>query len=335
MRWSDVHVTASAMALGKAEDTATAVSEGRYYPAFHAAHGYLSVSVADDDRPAMDMAVDAARQALSRSRLNPADIGLVIHSSVDHQGPDDIPPASYIHGKAVGGRASAVEVKQACNGGIAALELGSAYLTAMAPGSSVLITTSDRCEPGTDRYRSSLGELAGDGATALILSRGGGVARVLSTAIVGDGSFLGLPVPAAQVPKTGTRQELLAEQRRRLQPMLRAMSALQRESVDAALADAATDGAGISRWVFANVGLFLVDRKFRLAFDIDYSKTTWDWGRTVGHLNAGNQIAGFTHLIESGAIRPGDRIALCGNGVGFSYGCAILEIAANPDWSSG
>jgi 3-oxoacyl-[acyl-carrier-protein] synthase III len=335
MRWSDVHVTASAMVLGKPEDTATAVSQGRYYPAFHAAHGYLSVSVADDDRPAMEFAVDAARLALSRSRMDPADIGLTIHASVDRQGPDDIPPASYIHGKAVGGRASALEVKQACNGGIAALEMGAAYLTAMTAASSVLITTSDRCEPGADRYQSGLGELAGDGATALILSRVAGVARVLSTVILGDGSFLKLPGAAPPAPGTGSsRQELIAEQRRRLQPMLRAMSALQRQCVEAALADAGTDGADISRWVFANVGLFLVDRKFRDAFGVDDSKTTWEWGRTVGHLNAGNQIAGLTYLIESGAVRPGDRIALFGNAVGFSYGCAVIEITANPDWAA-
>jgi 3-oxoacyl-[acyl-carrier-protein] synthase-3 len=136
------------------------------------------------------------------------------------------------------------------------------------------------------------------------------------------------------VPKTADRQAFVAEQRRRLQPMLRAMSALQRDSVTAALADARTESAGISRWVFANVGLFLVDRGFRSALGIDDSKTTWDWGRTVGHLNAGNQIAGLTHLLESGAVRPGDRVALCGNGVGFSYGCAILQIEAAPDWAT-
>lgn len=335
MRWTDVNVAASAMALGKAEDTATAVSEGRYYPAYHAAHGYLSVSVADDDRHAMEFAVDAARLALSRARLDPADIGLTIHASVDRQGPQEIPPASYIHGRAVGGTGSALEVRQACNGGIAAMEIGAAYLTAMNAVASVLITTSDKCEPGTDRYRTSLGELAGDGATAMILSRTAGVASVLSTVLVGNGSFLRLPGAAGSAPAGRSRQELIAEQRRWLQPMQRAMSALQRQCVDTALADAGTDGAGISRWVFANAGLFLVDRKFRDAFGIDDAKTTWEWGRTVGHLNAGNQIAGLTHLIESGAVGPGDRVALCGNGVGFSYGCAVVEVTASPDWSVG
>jgi 3-oxoacyl-[acyl-carrier-protein] synthase-3 len=26
-------------------------------------------------------------------------------------------------------------------------------------------------------------------------------------------------------------------------------------------------------------------------------------------------------------VRAGDRVALCGNGIGFSYGCAVLEIS--------
>lgn len=326
-----MYVNACAMELGSIEDTTVAVADGRYDPELREAHGYFSISVIEDERGVLDVAVDAAKEALARAGVRAADVRLVVHVSCETHGPDDFPPASYVQGKTVGNTALAVEVRQACNGALAALELGAAYLSAAPASASALVTTSDRIHPGTDRYRAGQGELSGDGATAAVLSRGAGVARLLSTAVVGDGRFLG--IGAADPDEFPSRAAYLAERRRLLRPMLRAMAEHERHSVELALADAGLASDDISRWVFANVGQFLVDQEFRKRFGITEPMTTWDWGRTVGHLGAGNQLAGLTHLIETGTVRVGDRVALCGNGVGFSYGCAIVEISTEPGWA--
>jgi 3-oxoacyl-[acyl-carrier-protein] synthase-3 len=327
-----VYVDALAMELGRAEDTAVAVADGRYDPELREAHGYSSISVIDEDEPGvLDLAADAAKRALSRAGVRAADVRLVVHVSCETHGPDDFPPASYVQGQTVGNTALAVEVRQACNGALAALELGAAYLSAVPAPVCALITTSDRVRPGTDRYRAGGGELSGDGATAAVLSRGAGVARLLSSAVIGDGRFLG--IGAADPDEFPSRAAYRTEQRRRLRPMLRAMAEQERHSVELALADAGLASGDIDRWVFANVGQFLVDQELRKTFGITEPMTTWDWGRTVGHLGAGNQFAGLTHLIETGAVRAGDRVALCGNGVGFNYGCAIVEISTEPGWA--
>src|ERR1700690_2220835 len=333
MRWSDVYISGSAVGLGDREDTAAAVADGRYDPDYQLAHGYLSVSVAPGDLLAEDMAVSAARRALSRSGVDPAGVRLVLYvSSTDPEGPDDLVPASYVQGQVVPGPASAVEVKQACNAALAALELAAAYLAAAPDGWSALVTTSDKYGlPG--RYRFDPGNLPGDGATGLVLTRGRGVARLLSTAIVGDGRFNRTgAAPGDAGPDPADRRALLVEQRRRLQPMLRAMAARQRECLSLALADAGLDRGEISRWVVPNVGPFMVNEGFRKVFGIEESMTAWDWGRTTGHLGTGDQFAGLTHLLEAGAVRAGDRVALFSNGVGFSYGCAIVEITGEPGW---
>ncbi|MEV0699560.1 ketoacyl-ACP synthase III family protein [Saccharopolyspora sp. NPDC050389] len=334
MRWSDIHVKAGAVALGRREDTATAVADGRYDPDYCAAHDYESVCVAKDDELALDLAVDAARRALSRSGVDSAAIKLVVYVSSTPGGPDGIVPASYLQGKAVGaGTASALEVRQTCNGGLAALELAAAYLSAAPAGWSALIATSDKHQlPGAERYRSDPGNLDADGAAALVLSRGNGVARILSTVVLGDGRFSDVALDGPQ--NYANRQEFLAEQRRRLQPMLASAAALQRESVATALAEAGVLSAEINRWVFANVGRLMVDQEFRKEFGIEESRTTWDWGRTVGHTGTADQFAGLTHLLETGAVHVGDRVALCGNGVGFSHGCAVVDIVDEPEWSA-
>ena len=330
MRWSDVYVNSCAMALGRREDTDEAVADGRYDPEYQIAHGYRSVSVTEYEM-AMDLAVDAGRSALSRSSVSVDDVRLLIHTYCNPQGPSRIQPASYVQGKVLGRGGSALEVNQACNGGIAALEMGAAYLGAGTAGSAVLLTTSDKhpADEGS-RYRTDPGNLPGDGGTGIVLTRGAGVARLLSTSIIGDGSF---SIPNfAQAKDYGTRKEFLDEQRRRLLPMLKAMADLQRECAVRALAVAGVERTQISWWVFSHTGNFLANQAFREEFNIEDSATTWDWGRTVGHFGAGDQIAGLTHLIESGAVAVGDRVALFGNGVGFSYGCAVLEITAEPAW---
>ena len=114
-----MYVNASAMVLGRIEDTAVAVADGRYDADFHEAHGYLSVSVVHDGRGVLDLAVDAARAALSRADVPAADVRLVVHVSCETHGPDDFPPASYIQGHTVGNTAFAVEIRQACNGALA------------------------------------------------------------------------------------------------------------------------------------------------------------------------------------------------------------------------
>lgn len=331
MRWSDIHIKAGAMALGRREDTASAVADGRYDPEFHEAHGYQSLCVADGTL-AVDLAVDAAGAALSRSGVDPADIALIVYVSSTPGGPDGLVPASYLQGKVVGTRISALEVSQTCNGALAALELSAAYLTA-APDAAVLLVTSDKHQlSDSERYRADPGNLDADGASALVLSRRDGVARLLSTVVVGDGRFNDLSLLDPE--SFPDRPSFLAEYRRRLRPMTEAMSDLRRESIARALTEADVDSAGVNRWVFANIGRLMIDWGLLEAFDIKESQTTWDWGRTVGHTGTGDQFAGLTHLLETGQVHVGDRIALCGNGVGFSYGCAVLEVAAEPAWDT-
>lgn len=333
MLWKDMYVSGCAAVLGDREDVGTAVAAGRYPREDMVADGYLSVSVTGDGA-AMDLAVAAVGAALARSDVDHADIRLIIHASCGPQGPAHIAPASYVQGRSVGGTGCALEVKQFSNGGMAALELAAAYLSAAPAPAAALLTTSDTFRlPSIDRYRSDPGNILADGATGVVLSRRGGVAMLLCTTVLGDGAYSDLRVSDTSWTASD-RERFLVEHGHRLLEMVGSMSALQQRSVAQALAETGLGSGDISRWVFANVGLAQVDQEFRRTFGIDESRTTWEWGRTVGHLGAGDQIAGLTHLLETGAVRAGDRIALCGMGSGFSFSCAVLEIVEEPGWDA-
>jgi hypothetical protein len=55
-------------------------------------------------------------------------------------------------------------------------------------------------------------------------------------------------------------------------------------------------------------------------------QSSWDYGRTVGHLGAGDHFAGIHHLMQTGAIGTGDRLMMIGAGIGFNFVAVVIEI---------
>jgi 3-oxoacyl-[acyl-carrier-protein] synthase-3 len=102
-----------------------------------------------------------------------------------------------------------------------------------------------------------------------------------------------------------------------------------------ALADAGVESGDVARWIFPNTGLGVVNWNVRKRdFGIEEWMTTYEWGRTVGHIGAGDQFAALAYLLESGAVHAGDKVVLVGAGAGFNFGSAVLEIVAEPEWPS-
>ncbi|QIS09874.1 ketoacyl-ACP synthase III family protein [Nocardia arthritidis] len=346
MRWNDIYIDSCAAKLGRRENVGTAVEEGRYDAKEAAVEGYWSVCVADQG-PAIAFAVTAAERALKRTEVAPPDFVIVLHSSCSNQGLDHFAPASYVQGRTIGGVAAAMEVKQYSNGGLAALEIGAAYLQASSKTSAALLTTSDIFAlPAFDRYRSDKGVVFGDGGTGLVLTRRSGVAKLLSTNVISDGTYgavyigndigtgiVGSDTVVGPVDLRARRKEYLIDNMALLMKVVESMTKRQCDSVRGALADADLSCRDIDRWILTNVGQSMVDRQFNHEFAIEEVATTWNWGREVGHLGAADQIAGLTYLLETGALNPGDRVALCGVGMGFTYACAVLEIIERPEWS--
>ncbi|GAA5071493.1 ketoacyl-ACP synthase III family protein [Nocardia iowensis] len=345
MQWKGIYLNAAAVSLGRKEETAVAVAEGRYAAEENEVDGYLAIRVEDKRASAVEMAIDAAKLAVQRAGSAADEVDLVVHASCGHPGIDHFASASYIQHHTLGGTANALEVRQFSNGGLAAIEVAAALLTARTAPSAALITTADRfAHPGYDRYRSDKGILLSDGATGLVLSRSPGVAELLSTGLLGDttwgDAYIGdepwtdaAQISGRPVDLRTRREQFLAAHGDVLVEVVQSVTQRQQEAVEIALADAGLTSADVARWVFPNHGLTVVDWTFRKGIGIEEAQTTWEWGRQIGHIGAGDQTAGLTHLLETRAVRPGDIVALCGVGMGFSYGCVLVRILEQPEWS--
>ena len=342
MRVENIYLRGTGVCLPPRLRVEDAVAAGDCPARTAAATGVASVAVSADDSAA-ELAVGAARTALERSGAGAEDIDLILHADTYHQGQDLWPVASYIQREALGSgnSASAVEIRQMSNGGMAALELATGYLSAMPGRCEALLTTGDRfCEPGIDRWRTDPGTPYADGGTALVLSRRTGFARLRSLSLFADPDLE--PLHRGEDPFTkapfGHRIPVDFEEAKRafvgrvgMSYAITRAHAGQQKVIKEALADADLELSEAEWVLLPHFGQRRLRAIYHRPFGIDPSRTTWEWSRTVGHLGAGDQFAGLDHLVSTGRAAPGDRIVLIGVGAGYSWGCAVVEMLQGRD----
>lgn len=344
MKYDDVYIAGNGSRLPPALTVDDAAAQGLCRPKDVARTAYASVTVSTEES-APEMAAHAARQALERSGLVPGDVELLLYANVYYQGHDMWAPASYVQRVALGNACPAVEIRQMSNGGMAALELAATHLTAVRGPSAVLTVAADRfCPPGIDRWFSDPGTVFGDGGSALALSNQDGFARLVSLATYSDAELEGMhrgadpfgPAPfTMRTPldvktcqkdflSTTSTSETVARSR-----------AGQREALQHALKDAEAELDAIDWFVLPHFGRRRLEANYTDPLGIDPDRTTWSWFRAVGHLGAGDQFASLGHLVDTGAVKPGDRCLLMGTGAGFTWSSAVVDILRRPTWAVG
>lgn len=342
MRVEDIWIRGTSVRFPASASVADAVASGACPPRVAAATGLESVAYSPDESAA-EMAARAARQALERAGSGAEDVDLILHADTYHQGQDLWPVASYIQREALGNSCPAVEIRQMSNGGLAAMDLATAYLTAGHGRGDALLTTADRfCAPGIDRWNTDPGTPYADGATALVLSRRGGFAALKSLALLADPELEPLhrgddpftPAPFShRMPVDFDEAKRAFIGRTGMSFAITRAHNGQQAVIKQALADAGTE-LGEARWVILpHFGRRRLQSIYYRPFGIEADRTTWEFSRTVGHLGAGDQFASLDHLVVSGRAGPGDRVVMVSVGAGYSWGCAVVEITGRPDWS--
>lgn len=339
---AEISVAACAYWLPDRLATEEAEARGVCPPGTGAETGLETVTVSDGPS-GPEMAARAARVALERSDTGPGDVELILHASIYYQGQELWAPASYVQRAAVGNQCPAFSLGQVSNGGMGAMELANAHLQTASDTSSVLITTGDRfCPPGFDRWGSDPGTVYADGGTAVVLTRGRGFARLLGLASASRPELEGMhrgAAPFGAVPFThrdrvdlgACKDEFIRGAGRSF--VISQMVEGQRQVLKEALSQADTEMEDIDWFVLPHLGRRRLSATYFTPFGIDAARSTWAWARTVGHLGAGDQFSGLTHLVESGVVEPGQRILMVGVGAGFSWTCAVIEIRDRPSWA--
>ncbi|MFF3396750.1 ketoacyl-ACP synthase III family protein [Streptomyces sp. NPDC002669] len=318
-----------------------AVERGWYDAALRESSGMISVAVGGDT-PAPDMAVSAARDAMKRSGHRPEDIDVLIHTPVFHQGPDIWSAPHYILHNTLDRPIPALELRQGCLGMVTSLRFAANLLMADRDSTAVLVTAGDNFStPNVDRWTVSSNYILADAGSAVVLSKRGGFAKLLSVGSVSipEAELLhrgGDPLfpPSVTLGKgldLEARTDHLREQwAKGVVPPVFHLGDIVNETVDATLAEAGLTMDDITRVAHSGVAWEQVENGFLAPLGIDSSRGTWEFNRRTGHSGGTDQIVGLDHLLSSGQLEPGDHVLLLAAAVGMEVGSAVLEIVEIP-----
>jgi 3-oxoacyl-[acyl-carrier-protein] synthase-3 len=301
--------------------------------------GWTGVAVAGDVS-APDLAVQAAKQAIAQAMHEDSEFAVLIHAGSSHQGPDFWPAHSYIQRHTIGGDAPAMEIRQSCNGMLAAIELAGSFLVAQ-NATAALVTAADNFgHPLVDRRDYASGaatnrpSILGDGATAVVLSRREGFARlraVRSTSVpwLEEMYRSGIPLfpPCATVGRTVHIGDRIAHYSR-TKDFTAAKLALRDARTDlakATLAEAGVDAGQITRVTHVFSGGEPYIHSILAPLGIDTSRGMLEFGRSVGHLGPNDHVAALDHLLTTGSLAPGDHVLMLSNG-GGSLTAVVIEM---------
>jgi 3-oxoacyl-[acyl-carrier-protein] synthase III len=349
MRITDVFIAGLGSCLPESFPAARAVELGLYSQEEYDSSGWTGAAVAGD-LPAPDMAVRAASQALARSGHSQSEVGLLLHASFLHQGPDGWSAHHYIQRHTIGHCVPAFEIRQTCSGMLGAVELACCYLTASDRHPAALVTGADNFGTSlVDRWQYSAGVTAsrrtilGDAGSAILLSRRAGFARLRAIASASlpdlEEMYRGdLPLfpPTCTTGEPMRLGERMAEfERGNPAAFADAKKQLQEARTDLArqvLDEAGVSPSDITRATHVFGGKEEYVRSVLAPLGIDASRGVLEFGRRLGHLSVNDQIVGLTHLVETAAVGPGDHVLMLSVGGGMALSCAVVEIIERVGW---
>jgi 3-oxoacyl-[acyl-carrier-protein] synthase-3 len=337
MKVDDIYVAGVGSFLPDPVDTAEAVAKGWYDAEDRENSGFAAIAVAGST-PAPDMAVEAARTALKQAGHDPAEINALFHSNTHPQGPEGWSAQHYILRQTVNRPITAVEVRLGCLGLLASIQLGCCFLAAVPERTAVLLTSADNMgTPIINRWRTSKLYVLADGGGAMVLSKRGGFAKVLS---VGSFSKPGMeelhrggeemfpPGITVGTPLDfeARRQYWLKKWAEGVPPPQGDLSAVVVEAVNRTLAEAGVTMDDIARVINVCLARGPLHDIFLDPLGIPEERSTWDFNRRTGHAGSVDHVAGLEYVWSAGQVGIGDRVLLLGATPGAEAACAVLEI---------
>ncbi|MFG2533170.1 ketoacyl-ACP synthase III family protein [Streptomyces sp. NPDC048516] len=289
----------------------------------------------------VDMAVDAGRQALQRANLDPAALDLLVHAPMAREVPEAWAPSGYILRELKCGPTAAHTVSQGCNATLAGLELAAGWLSLAAARSTALVTSALKAEPPYyERWRSAgFGMALGDGASAVLVGRAPGIARIDAINSVTHPDLEGLHRGSLDLSDQAAlaHQKVDVPARAReyaMEPgfdsfdLHRMFSTMYADVARLSLDEHGIGPEDLKRVLFTNAGAALIEADVMQPLGLPMELSTWDYGRTIGHIGASDQILSLDHLFHTGELAVGDRVLLVGGTQGYNVSSVLLTVTA-------
>ncbi|MGI5403153.1 ketoacyl-ACP synthase III family protein [Streptomyces sp. CA-135486] len=312
------------------------VAEGVLDADAPAAAGVVEVPVSTSLAPP-EMAVRAGRAALARSGTDPADIAVLLHAWIYHQGHDFWSPAHYVADGVGAWAAEPFGIQQMCHAGAMALHTAAVRLTADRAARAALVTTADRFTGGGfDRWHGDYHVAYGDGATAAVLGRSGRGLRLIAQSVYaapdmesmyrGDDPFSTAPLAHSRpIDIRRTKKAFLAAGG--MDRFAKTGPEAVRAVLLSALDDAGLDprDARIRCVALPRLGPKTVELMYLPVVGELLSAEPLRLGARTGHLGCGDVLANLADITEQEILAPGEFALLLTGGGGFTWSCLVVQ----------
>jgi 3-oxoacyl-[acyl-carrier-protein] synthase-3 len=324
---------------------ATIVGTGRYVPARVVTNAELEASLGEpvgdwlvanvgiearhvmaDDETTSDLAVAAARQALARAGIEPADLDLLI---VATDTPDYLSPAtaSVVQAKLGARNAGTYDLNAACAGWVTGLDVAAKTIATDADYRHVLVVGAygmSRFVDWTDKYTCTL---FGDGAGAVVLGASDRPG-VLAAKLEADGRFhdaLGIYTGGAWRPATAAAIERFGRPRVEFVRKFPASFNVERwpPLVRSVLAKAGLTLDEVALFVFTQLNRRTIEATME-ALGQPPSKTIWIMDKW-GYVGSACIPMALDEAVLTGRLRRGDVVVFCASGGGLAMAAAVVR----------
>jgi 3-oxoacyl-[acyl-carrier-protein] synthase III len=301
MRTPDTYLRSVGVYLPAMVGLRTAIAQGRY-PADESEYLRLGGAAVAADVPAPELAIRAARQAFERAHApSPADLDLMLAVlTCGHHAPADWQPRHYLQQHLTGEDVPTIEVRDGCCGMFSALEMAAGYLQAAPGRRTALLVGADSRGPDSSGANSSGPDsraVPGDAGCALLISRDGGFAAVLSL--------------NAATQDAAERSEKSVH-----------------DLVDRTLLEAGVTPADVTKVAFPHARRHGPASEAVARLGLTMADTTWEYGASIGHLGVSDQFLALDHLLTTGALKAGDHVLLIGHGAEYTAVLRMREVPA-------
>lgn len=277
-----------------------------------------------DDEVTSDLAVNAAREALSRADIGPDQLDLIILAT---DTPDYVSPgtASVVQYKLGAKRAGTFDINNACAAWMTGLDIGAKYIATDPDYTNILVIGAYGMTRYVDWTDKRTCTLFADGAGAVLL-RAGERPGFLGAKIIADGSFhdyMGVFVGGTKAVSKGAEapQQYLRIQKRfppdtnnkHWPPLVRALMDKIGQPVSA-----------IDKIYFTQLNLRTIEFVMNdLGLPMDKTHTIMDkWGYTG---SACMPMALDDAIEQHIGPQPGELVVFCASGAGFTMGAAAFR----------
>jgi 3-oxoacyl-[acyl-carrier-protein] synthase-3 len=270
-----------------------------------------------------DMALAAAERCIQSADIDRSRIDLLVLATLS---PDYLLPATaaFVQDR-LGLNCAAMDVSAACAGFMYALVTGMQFVTTGSSNMALVVgaDTNSRVMNPEDKKTFPL---FGDGAGAVLITKGSAEQGLLAYTLGADGSgeqLLVRPAGGSRAPLNGCKPGADWFVKMDGRPVFKWAVRLLDDSSRQVLAAAGFKTSDVGLWMFHQANIRILDAAAD-ALDIDRTKIETHIDR-YGNTSAGSVPIAMDEALRAGRFGRGDLLLMCGFGGGLSWGTALMR----------